>query len=60
MESRETVLERVRLHREALRSVDKVWKSDHEVVLAAVGRTGWAFQFAADALKEDRAFVLAA
>eukprot|EP00971_Amphidinium_carterae_P145958 2893094-Amphidinium_carterae.1 len=40
--------------------VDEVWRSDHEVVLAAVRRDGLALKFAAEALKGDREIVLAA
>eukprot|EP00971_Amphidinium_carterae_P158510 3142351-Amphidinium_carterae.1 len=46
--------------RDSLRDVGEVWKSDREVVLAAVRADGLAFQFAADALKGDREIVLRA
>eukprot|EP00971_Amphidinium_carterae_P127561 2527296-Amphidinium_carterae.1 len=55
---RRVVRERVVREWEALRDVDEVWKSNHEVVLAAVRANGNALQFAAEALKGDREFVL--
>eukprot|EP00971_Amphidinium_carterae_P009219 181804-Amphidinium_carterae.1 len=39
---------------DVLREVDEVWRSNHEVVLAAVQRKGRNLQFAAEALKGDR------
>eukprot|EP00971_Amphidinium_carterae_P019725 388714-Amphidinium_carterae.1 len=63
MESRcRRVLEWVKqdLDGEALQDVAEVWRSDHEVVLAAVEHDWRALQFAAEALKGDREIVLAA
>eukprot|EP00971_Amphidinium_carterae_P009031 178370-Amphidinium_carterae.1 len=61
MESRESVLEAVRQSWHALeREVDAAWRSDREVVLAAVQHNGTALEFAAEALKGDRDVVLAA
>eukprot|EP00971_Amphidinium_carterae_P195562 3880743-Amphidinium_carterae.1 len=63
MESRRRrVLEWVKqdLDGEALQDIAEVWRSDHEVVLAAVQANGRALQFAAEALKGDRETVLAA
>eukprot|EP00971_Amphidinium_carterae_P291593 5788537-Amphidinium_carterae.1 len=60
MESRGSVLEAVKEGGHALRRVDEVWRSDHEVVLTAVQMNGVALQFAAEALQGDREIVLAA
>eukprot|EP00971_Amphidinium_carterae_P045870 902422-Amphidinium_carterae.1 len=61
MESRELVLQAVKKRWDSLREVDEVWKSDREVVLAAVREhMGCALEFAAEALKGDREIVLAA
>eukprot|EP00971_Amphidinium_carterae_P112089 2220206-Amphidinium_carterae.1 len=61
MESRESVLEKVRQTWNALARLGEVWKSDHEVVLTAVQHHGGAtLQFAADSLRGDREIVLAA
>eukprot|EP00971_Amphidinium_carterae_P305741 6076190-Amphidinium_carterae.1 len=64
MESRESVLKAVgqRIPRrwDALREVGEVWRSDNEVVLAAVQANGQALEFAAEALRGDREIVLAA
>eukprot|EP00971_Amphidinium_carterae_P244797 4860361-Amphidinium_carterae.1 len=60
MESREPVLEAVRRSWRALRDVDEIWTSDHEVVLTAVQQHGHALQYATEALRADREIVLAA
>eukprot|EP00971_Amphidinium_carterae_P289793 5754426-Amphidinium_carterae.1 len=63
MESRASVLEKVKrdgFPSFALYEVDKIWRSDCEVVLAAVQQDGGALRFAAGALKGDREIVLAA
>eukprot|EP00971_Amphidinium_carterae_P277585 5509224-Amphidinium_carterae.1 len=59
MESRESALEAVKTW-PFLKKVDEVWKSDHEVVLAAVRAHGSALEFAAEALQGDREIVLTA
>eukprot|EP00971_Amphidinium_carterae_P112077 2219972-Amphidinium_carterae.1 len=61
MESREHVLEAVKVHWTAFEYVGKVWTSDHEVgdreiVLAAVQQNRNALLYAADELLEDPTF----
>eukprot|EP00971_Amphidinium_carterae_P004541 91047-Amphidinium_carterae.1 len=51
---RRGVLKAVVQRWDALREVDELWKSDREVVLAAVQHDGRALKFAAEALKGDR------
>eukprot|EP00971_Amphidinium_carterae_P253809 5038755-Amphidinium_carterae.1 len=60
MESRGRVLRAVTDGLDTLEELDEIWRSDHEVVLAAVQANGRALEVAAEALKGDREIVLAA